>query len=72
MAKKRKRTLDEPAVEVGKPEVLEHAQPEFLRIERLQIQLDAKVIAETKIRAIQGRTTTSAIVTEALLAYLKL
>ncbi|MGO4450417.1 hypothetical protein AB4Y96_15965 [Phyllobacterium sp. TAF24] len=41
-------------------------------IERLQIQLDLTVIAETKIRAVHDRTTASAVVEAALRAYLKL
>jgi len=41
-------------------------------IERLQLQLDSSVIAQTKIRAVQDRTTASAIVETALRAYLKL
>ncbi|PSH61719.1 hypothetical protein CU102_26415 [Phyllobacterium brassicacearum] len=41
-------------------------------LERLQIQLQPSVIAETKIRAVQDRTTASAIVEAALRAYLKL
>ncbi|MGO4449865.1 hypothetical protein AB4Y96_13130 [Phyllobacterium sp. TAF24] len=43
-----------------------------LGLQRLQIQLDPSVIAETKIRAVRDRTTASAIVTAALQAYLKL
>lgn len=41
-------------------------------LQRLQIQLDPSVIAETKIRAVRDRTTASAIVTAALQSYLKL